>query len=129
MGETSVQIKELKPGNFVIIDGEPCKVISRTKSKPGKHGSSKIRLEAMGIFDKRRRFLLKPSSASVDVPIIEKKTAQVLSISGEIAQLMDMTDYTTFDASIPEEFKEKLEAGREVLYWKISGKILIRELR
>lgn len=129
MSETSATIKDLKPGNFVMIDGEPCKVVGYSKSKPGKHGSSKIRLEAMGIFDNRRRFLLKPSSASVDVPIIEKKSAQIISVSGDIVQLMDMTDYQTFEASIPEEFKGKMEAGKELLYWKISGKILIKELR
>jgi len=129
MSETTATIKDLKPGNFVIIDGEPCKVVNRTKSKPGKHGSSKIRLEAMGIFDNRRRFLLKPSSADVSVPVIDKKTAQVISISGEIVQLMDLTDYSTFEATIPEEFKNKLEAGREILYWRLGGRILIRELR
>ncbi len=128
MSETSV-IKDLKQGNFVMIDGEPCKVVGYTKSKPGKHGSSKIRLEAMGIFDNRRRFLLKPSSASVDVPMIDKRIAQVISVSGEIAQFMDMADYSTFEATVPEEFRGKIEAGREVLYWKISGRILIRELR
>ncbi|MBL7160479.1 MAG: translation initiation factor IF-5A [Candidatus Aenigmarchaeota archaeon] len=129
MGETTATIKTLKPGNFVIIDGEPCKVVGLTKSKPGKHGSSKIRLEAMGIFDNRRRFMLKPSSADVQVPIIEKKTAQVISISGDIVQLMDLTDYSTFEANIPEEFEGKLESGREILYWKLGNKILIRELR
>lgn len=128
MAETAI-IKDLKPGNFVIIDGEPCKVVDLVKSKPGKHGASKIRLEGMGIFDNRRRFLLKPSSADVEVPEIEKKNAQVLSLSGETVQLMDMADYSTFDASVPEEFKGKLEAGREVLYWKIGGRILIKELR
>ena len=129
MAETTAVIKDLKPGNFVMIEGEPCKVIDLTKSKPGKHGASKIRLEAMGIFDNRRRFLLKPSSTNVEVPIIEKKAAQVLSASGEIAQLMDLTDYSTFEASIPEEFRGKVEGGREVLYWKIGNKVLIKELR
>jgi translation initiation factor 5A len=129
MSETTATIKDLKPGSFVLIDGEPCKVVNLTKSKPGKHGSTKIRLEAMGIFDNRRRFLLKPSSANVSVPVIEKKTAQVISISGDIAQLMDMQEYHTFEATIPEEFKDKLEAGREILYWKIDNKILIKELR
>ena len=129
MSETAETIKNLKPGNFVIIDGEPCKVVGLTKSKPGKHGSSKIRLEAMGIFDNRRRFLLKPSSASVQVPVIDKKAAQVVSVSGDIAQLMDLTDYSTFEATIPEDFKGKVESGREILYWKIGNKILIKELR
>ena len=129
MQETSVQIKELKPGNFIMIDDEPCKVTERTKSKPGKHGSSKIRLEAMGIFDGKKHFLLKPSSASVQVPDIEKNAAQVISVEGEIAQLMDLGNYSTFEASIPEEFKGKLESGREVLYWRIGNKLLIKELR
>lgn len=129
MAETTSQIKELKPGNFVMIEGEPCKVVGYTKSKPGKHGASKIRLEAMGVFDNRRRFLLKPSSATVEVPIIDKRSATVVSVSGDIVQLMDMQDYQTFDASIPEEFRGKLEPGRELLYWRIGSRILIRELR
>ena len=124
-----MELGALRVGSYKIIDGEPCRIMNYTKSKPGKHGSTKIRLEAMGIFDHRRRFLLKPSSADVSVPVIEKKTAQVISISGEIAQLMDMQEYNTFEASIPEELKDKIEAGREVLYWKIGNKILIKELR
>ena len=129
MSETSAVIKDLKPGNFVIIDGEPCKVVGFAKSKPGKHGAAKIRLEGMGIFDNRRRFLMKPASADVEVPIVEKKAAQVISVSGDIVHLMDLTDYSTFDASVPEEFKGKLEAGCEIMYWRIDGKILIKELR
>ncbi|MBI4181776.1 MAG: translation initiation factor IF-5A [Candidatus Aenigmarchaeota archaeon] len=125
----SATIKELRPGQFVLIDGEPCKVIDLAKSKPGKHGAAKVRLEGMGIFDNRRRFLLKPASADVEVPIIEKKAAQIITVMGDIVQLMDLSDYATFEAAIPEEFKGKLESGREVLYWKISGKILIKELR
>ncbi|MBI4021708.1 MAG: translation initiation factor IF-5A [Candidatus Aenigmarchaeota archaeon] len=126
---TSATIKDLKPGNFVMIDGEPCKVVGFAKSKPGKHGAAKVRLEGMGIFDNRRRFLLKPASADVEVPEIDKRAAQVISVQGDIAQLMDLTDYATFDVSIPEEFKGKLEAGRDVLYWKIGGRLLIKELR
>ncbi|MBU0530173.1 MAG: translation initiation factor IF-5A [Candidatus Aenigmatarchaeota archaeon] len=124
-----VTIKDLKPGHYVMIDDEPCKVLSITKSKPGKHGSTKIRLEAMGMFDGKKRMLLKPSSADVPQPSIDKRKAQVISIDGNIAQLMDLEDYSTFDASIPEEFKDKLDSGKEVLYWKIGGKVQIRELR
>mgnify|MGYP000327143474 CR=1 FL=1 len=120
-------MKELKPGSYVMIEGEPCKVVGCTKSKPGKHGASKIRVEAMGIFDNRKRYLLKPSDATVEIPIIEKRKAQVLSVSGDIAQLMDLQDYQTFEAKIPEELKEKVHAGGEVIYWKIGERILLRE--
>lgn len=32
----------LKEGSYVIIDGEPCKVVEIEKSKTGKHGSAKV---------------------------------------------------------------------------------------
>jgi translation initiation factor 5A len=129
MADKPEQIKNLKPGSYITIDGEPCKVVGVTKSKPGKHGSTKVRLEAMGIFDNKRRFVLKPSTATVGVPIIEKKKAQVVNIDGQIAQLMDLETYETFEATIPEEFKSKLEPGTEVGYWKIGSRILIKEKR
>lgn len=127
MATKSTPIKDLKPGYYVMADGEPCKVISKTKSKPGKHGAAKMRVECMGIFDNRRRYILKPAAANVEVPIVEKKKAQVISISGDIAQLMDMQDYSMFETTIPEEFKGKLEPGTEITIWKIEGRIIIKE--
>ena len=129
MAEIQVQAGKLKPGNYVMIDGEPCKVVSSTKSKPGKHGSAKVKIEGIGIFDGRRRYLMKPAAATITAPIIDKKKAQVLSVSGDIVQLMDLEDYSTFDASIPEEFKGKIDAGKEVSYWKIGNKIQIKEVK
>lgn len=129
MADRPVTIKELKPGSYITIDGEPCKVVSVIKSKPGKHGATKVRLEAMGIFDNKRRFVLKPSTATVNSPIIEKKKAQVINIDGDIVQLMDLETYDTFEATIPKEHKGKLESGTEVVYWKIGNRVLIKERR
>jgi translation initiation factor 5A len=125
--EKTGTLRECKPGAYVMIDGEPCKVTSYAKSKPGKHGSAKVRIEAVGVFDDKKRSLMKPADSEVMIPIIEKKKAQVISVSGEIAQLMDLENYETFDASIPEEFKGKLDSGAEVLYWKMGNKILIKQ--
>lgn len=122
------QIKSMKPGQFVMSeDGEPCKIMDITISKPGKHGSTKARVDVMGIFDGRRRSILRPSSDELDVPIIEKRKAQVISVSGDIANLMDLETYETFDASIPEEFKDKLQPGGEIAYWKIENRVLIKQ--
>ncbi len=126
--EKSGTIKDAKPGSYVMIDGEPCKVVSYTKSKPGKHGAAKVRIETVGVFDGKKRVVLKPADAEISVPIIEKKKAQVISVSGDIAQLMDLETYETFEASIPEEFKGKLDSGREVLYWKMGSRVLIKQL-
>jgi len=120
-------IKECKPGTYVIYEGEPCKVLSMTKSKPGKHGSAKARVEVMGLFDNKKKVILSPADNTIIVPIIEKKKAQVISTSGEIAQLMDMEDYSTFEAKITEEMKGKAEPGKEISYWKVGDRILLRE--
>ncbi len=126
MAEKPVPIKSLKPGHFVMADGEPCRVVSITLSKPGKHGSTKARIECMGLFDNRRHYILKPSSADVMVPVIEKKKAQVISVSGSTAQLMDLTDYSVFEVEVPEELREKIKAGEEIEYWKIAGRVMLR---
>ncbi len=127
MATKSSSMKGLKPGHYVIIDDEPCKVVKITLSKPGKHGSTKARLDAVGIFDKRKRSIMKPADANVQVPIIEKNKAQVISVSGEFVQLMNLGDYSTFEANIPPELKGKLESGKEVGYWKIGNKVLVKE--
>ncbi len=129
MAERMSSISKLKPGNFIEIDGEPCRVLKITLSKPGKHGSTKARIDAVGIFDNRRRNLLKPSSGDVPVPLIEKKNGQVVNISGTIAQIMDLEDYSTFEATIPEELRGKIQAGSEVLYWKIGERIIVKGLK
>ena len=132
MAEKMTDIKNCKPGSYIMIEGEACKVLSMIKSKPGKHGAAKVRLDAIGIFDDKKRTLMKPASTSVEVPIIEKKKAQILSVSGNIAQLMDMETYETFECSIPEEFKDKIKQGTEgteVIYWMIGNKKQIKETR
>lgn len=129
MAERTSPISRLKPGNFVEIEGEPCKVLKITLSKPGKHGSTKARVDAVGIFDDKKRSLLKPSSEDVPVPLIEKKNGQVVNVSGGIAQLMDLADYSTLEVSIPEELQGKVQAGSEVLYWKIGERVILKELK
>ncbi|MFQ6009757.1 MAG: translation initiation factor IF-5A [Candidatus Aenigmatarchaeota archaeon] len=125
MATTRVAIKTLKPGKYCVIDGEPCKVLSLTTSAPGKHGGAKARLEAIGIFDNRKRSIVKPASTEIDVPIIEKKTGQVVAIIGETAQIMDLQTYETFDIAIPEELRGDIEQGGEVAYWVIMGRKLL----
>ena len=130
MGEIKVgEIKDLKVGSYVMIDDEPCKVSRITKSKPGKHGSTKARVEANGIFDGKRRTRLKPTSASCNVPMILKKVAQVISIAGNNAQLMDLGDYSMFEVEIPEDLKAKVQAGAEVEYWEIGNRKMIKNAR
>ena len=117
------ELGTLRVGSYVMIDDEPCRIASYTKSKPGKHGSAKARIVAIGVFDGAKRTLVKPVSAQVEVPIIEKKGAQVISLLPTSVQLMDLETYDVFEASMPEDkaLKDRLVSGVEVEYWRILG--------
>ncbi|MDK2892959.1 translation initiation factor IF-5A [Methanohalophilus sp.] len=120
-----VEVKELKEGKYVIIDDEPCVIKSISKSKPGKHGSAKARIDAIGLFDNQKRSIVSSVSSKIYVPIVERKTAQVLSISGDVAQLMDMGDYSTFELKIPDEYKDRVKEGEDISYITSLGKMRI----
>ena len=122
-----MDLGSLKVGSYILINDEPCKIVNYTKSKPGKHGSAKARIVAIGVFDEAKRTLVKPVSARVDVPLIEKKTGQVISLLPSAVQLMDLETYEMTEAPYPEEkdLKSKMASGVEVEYWQILGRIRI----
>lgn len=126
-----VDVGALKVGHNIFIDGEPCRIVAFEKSKPGKHGSAKARIVAIGLFDDVKRSIVSPVDARVEVPIIEKRGGQVVSVSPDAVQLMDLETYDIFWTSIPveEEVKSKLTSGAEVEYWKILDRIKIMRLK
>lgn len=117
------EVGKLKEGRYVVIDEEPCTILSITHSKPGKHGSAKARIDAVGIFDGQKRSIVSPVDAKIYVPIVERKRAQVLSISGDVAQLMDMDNYTTFEIKLANADRAKIKVGEEVPYITAMGKV------
>lgn len=130
MGEIrQAQVTSLKKGSYIIIDGIACIVRDIQTSKPGKHGHAKCRIEAIGMIDGQKKIIVKPGHEKIDVPIVEKKTAQVLSISGDTVNVMDMVSYETFDLKIPEELKKDIKEGSQVLYWIILDQKVIKQLK
>ena len=130
MGDKKVvDVGSLKVGSYVIVDGAACVVKNIQISKPGKHGSTKARIEAVGIVDEQKRIFIKPTSDRVEVPIIENKNAQVLSIHGNIANVMESETYETFDIDIPEEMQNQVKEGGSVLYWIILDKKVLKQVK
>lgn len=117
-----VEVRELKEGRYVIIDDEPCIIKSISHSKPGKHGSAKARVDAIGIFDNQKRSIVSPVTTKIYVPTVERKTGQVLSIGDTSVQLMDMGTYQTVDVPITADQKPKIEEGKEVPYLSVMGR-------
>lgn len=122
-----IDIGSLKVGSYVIVDNEPCRIVDLTKSKPGKHGSAKARIVVIGVFDEVKRSFVKPVSAQAEVPMIEKKTGQIIAILPAAVQIMDLETYEVFESPFPEDEKlrSKLASGVEVEYWRILGRTKI----
>ncbi len=120
-------VGSLREGRYIIVDGEPCRIVDITKSKPGKHGSAKARIVAIGIFDGAKRSFVKPVDANVEVPMINKRSGQVFAVTSSGVQIMDLETYEYLDAPFPEEdkLKAKLVPGVEIEYWRILGRVKI----
>ena len=116
------EIGKIKEGRYVVIEDEPCRVLGIATSKPGKHGAAKARIDADGIFDGVKRSIVQPVSAKAYIPVVERKSGQVISIAGNTAQLMDMKDFTNFEIPIPEDRKSVVEVGKEIVYIESMGK-------
>ncbi|UCH01410.1 MAG: translation initiation factor IF-5A [Candidatus Bathyarchaeota archaeon] len=124
-------VGNLKIGHHIIIDNEPCRIVEFEKSKPGKHGSAKARIIAMGIFDGAKRSIVSPISARIEMPLIEKRSGQIISLTENSVQLMDLETYDVFYTLKPtdEDLNAKLSAGLEVEYWKVTDRTKIMRVK
>jgi translation initiation factor 5A len=129
MEKTNTGIKNLKPNGFVMIDDAPCRVEKVHVSSSGKHGHSKVRVDAIGLLDDTRRSIIKPADDVVDIPIVVKKKAQVLAVVGKKAQLMELSDYSNFELDIPEERKDDVKQGEEIDYYEVCDIKTLKQLK
>ena len=129
MSKKIVTATELQKGSYVMIDGAPCKVSDLAVSRPGKHGHAKLRVSAVGLLDEKKRVVVMPGHDKVEVPIVDKRTAQVLSITGTTANVMDSETYEIFDIEIPPELKARVAEGSNILFWKILDQRIMKQLK
>lgn len=125
------ELGDLKEGNYVVIDGEPCRVVEVSRAKTGKHGSAKVHLVAIGMFTGSRKTIVGPTDQRVEIPIINKRYAQVIALLGDKVQLMDLETFETFEIDMPREddIRAKLSPGVEVEYWEVMGRRFIHRIR
>ncbi len=126
----------LKIGSYILLPvsdqptGEPCRISEYDTSKPGKHGSAKARIVGVGVFDNQKRPHVGPVSMQIHVPLIDKRTGQVISMSGDITQIMDSETFETIDVTmIDDEIKGKIENGQNVEYWKVMSRTKIMRIK
>jgi len=116
------EIRELKVGRYVNIDESPCKIISISTSKPGKHGSAKASIDAADIFTGAKKSINAPVSTKVQVPQIDRRKGQILSIQGNEVQIMDLETFENFSMAINDDHESDIVEGGEVMYIVAMGK-------
>lgn len=118
---------EARTGATILVEGNACIVRNNDVSKTGKHGASKCRIEAIGVIDGKKRVVAVPGSERFEVPLIEKKKAQVLSINptGDMANVMDLESFETMDLPMMEEAKGTFNAEDQVEYMVIDEKLKV----
>jgi len=129
MATKLIAATSVQEGRYIILDDIPCRVTSIQISRPGKHGHAKVRITAIGIIDGKKRETVMPGHDMLQTPVIDKKTAQVLSVHGDVANVMDAETYETFDLEIPEELKADCVPGSNVLYWLITNVKIMKQIK
>jgi translation initiation factor 5A len=124
-----VSVSSLQKGKSVVIDGAACTVTNVSVSRPGKHGHAKVNLTAVGMLDDKKRNVIMPGHDKVPVPIIENKTAQILSVSGDTANVMDTESYETFDIKIPAEMQDEAVSGATMMYALILDAKFVKQIK
>jgi translation initiation factor 5A len=131
MSYKNARAGDLKVGSYALIDNEPCQIVDIEKSKPGKHGSAKIRASGISLFDGKKKTYLGQVDAGIQVPIVDKRSGQIVSVTPSGIQLMDLESYETIELPMPEdeEVSSKVASGKEVEYWVIMGRYKINRVK
>ena len=118
-GTTRVEIRTLKVGRYCCVDEKAYKINSISKSKPGKHGSAKARLELIDIFTNQKISHVGSVTDTINVPLIEKGTAMVTHIEGSEVHAMNMRDHSMM--ILPLEEGLEIDAGKEIMWMEALG--------
>jgi len=122
-----INATEAKVGTNIIVDDVPCTVKKIDISKTGKHGHAKCRIEAVGIITGQKKVFVTPGHDRFEVPMVDKRKAQVLSVGDNSASVMDLESFETLEMAVLDpELKAQLVEGENAEYWDVEGEKLIK---
>jgi len=123
-----IDATEMRVGTYLIVDGVAYQVKKMDISKTGKHGHAKVRFEAVSIMTGKKKVQVVPGHDKFEVPMINKRQGQVLSISGDTASIMDSESFESLDLKVPGDLQESVVGGTTVEYWDVEGDKLIKKV-
>jgi len=121
-----INATEARVGTNIMYEGEPFTVKKIDISSTGKHGHSKCRIEAKGMFADKKKVFVVPGHDRFEVPLVNKNKGQVLSVGGDTVSVMDLESFETLDIPCVEEIKQELETNSNVEYWEIDGEKIVK---
>ena len=122
-----INATEARVGTNIIVAGMPCVVKNIDISKTGKHGHAKCRIEAVGIITGQKKVFVVPGHERMEVPLVNKRKAQVLSKSEGKVSVMDLENFETIDVPCPdEEVFNQLEENGNCEYWDVEGEKIVK---
>ena len=118
-GTTRAEIRTLKVGRYVAIDDDAYKILGMSKSKPGKHGSAKARIELENIFTGQKRSHVGTVTDTIHIPMIEKGSAIITHFQGNEVHAMDSKTYQALILPVDESMN--LQSGGEIQWMEAMG--------
>lgn len=119
-----------------MIKGKPCKVLSISVSKTGKHGHAKCNFTATDIFTGKKLEDMIPSTHGTTIPIVNKTDWEIIDIGadGEVT-LMDeggnqKTDLNlpTFPDELAEEIRSAWDGGENSVIVTVQTAVGIEQI-
>ena len=119
----------------MMIKGKPCKVLSISVSKTGKHGHAKCNFTAVDIFTGKKLEDMIPSTHGTTVPIVNRSDWEIIDIDGDELTLMDeggnqKTDLNlpTYPDSMAEDIRTAWADGENTVQVTVQGAIGIEQV-
>jgi len=115
-----IQSSALRIGDYVMIQEFPCRIIEMSISKTGKHGSAKINLTGIDIFNGNKHKTIEKSTSNVDVPNVTKMEYQLIDITRDnFLSLMDANgvlkeDIKLVEGELCENIRNEFDDGKEL---------------
>ena len=120
---------QIRKGGYICIKGRPCKVVSVSTSKTGKHGHAKCNFVATDIFTGKKLEDIVPSTHGTTVPNVFKEEYSLLDISDEdYLSLMDANGEVREDLQMPtypdelvKQIRDGFDAGDTLSVWVVKA--------
>ncbi|MHA1917849.1 MAG: translation initiation factor IF-5A [Candidatus Ranarchaeia archaeon] len=131
MSRKLIEAGSMKKGTYWINNDEPCRVVDTTHSKSGKHGHAKNRIVSIGLFTGKKYDTVHPANDRVESPAIDKRNAQVLTITGDSVMAMDLENHETFEFAIPEDedIKKQIKDGVTIEFWRVMDRVIVQRVK